>query len=388
MADRQTHQRDAAARAAGSSLTRLAFLLGAMAVVLLFAVPALRSVYARIKHAPVEVAWQEKSVSLPVWSRDGFFDSGPALEEAKASGANAVTLVVTWYAPNERSAEIARTSRTASDNSLVWAISRARALGLDVMLKPQVDIEDDRWRAYLNPEDADRWFANYAALINHYAEMAQRNSVEMLCIGTELISMSTNPAYEERWRGLIAGVRDRYAGNLTYSANWGGGYFAEDGFADEFNRLPFWDALDYLGISAYFELTRSDSPTVEDLKKTWRELQKRTIEPFHRRWQKPVLFTEIGYRSVRGAARMPWAAQEPLPLDLREQVDCLEALFESWKGVSWFAGASLWMWSADMDVAPTDTGYSVQNKPAHATLIKWYGGTTRVVIPGQEQEGG
>ena len=44
---------------------------------------------------------------------------------------------------------------------------------------------------------------------------------------------------------MIAGVRQRFDGKLTYGANWGGSDAIE-----EWTHVPFWDALDYIGIAA------------------------------------------------------------------------------------------------------------------------------------------
>jgi hypothetical protein len=319
------------------------------------------------------LGWDYRGFNLPVWSVDGFYDSGPALRQLADTGANSVTFVVTWYALNRYSPDIARTEQTASDESLIWAIEQARSLGLRVMLKPHLDTRDHVWRAYINPSDAELWFRNYAELLDHYADMARQHGAAALCVGTELITLSTNPANEGHWRQLIAGVRVRFGGALTYSANWGGGYGASEDFAGEYARIPFWDALDYLGLSAYFEVADTATPTVAGMEARWGEWRATAIAPFQARWNKPVLFTEGGYRSVDGAASHPWDAAAPGLPDVQEQADCWEALFRSWRGVPWLAGGLFWAWSIQ-DIPAQDTGYEVQNKPAYQVVATWFGG--------------
>ncbi len=311
--------------------------------------------------------WQYKTATLPSWTDSDFYNSGPALQQLANAGANAVTFTVGWFTDSVYTSNVYRTGATASDDSLLWAIGQAHSLGLQVLLKPHLDSEDGQWRANINPSDVDGWFANYGAMITHYADIGQQQGAIVLCIGAELISMSTNPAYEGRWRSLIANIRGRFSGKLTYSANWGSGSFAE-----EFPHVPFWDALDYLGISAYFELASNNSPSVADLNASWANWKTTKIIPFQQRWGKPLMFTEGGYRSVDGAATQPWNWGLSGGLDTQEQVDCYEALFESWGNVPGFVGEAFWNWSTDANVSGTNTDYTIQNKPAYNTMTTWF----------------
>ncbi len=327
-----------------------------------------------VAHGAGVVNWEHKGFTLATWSENELYNSGPALQQLADSGANSVTYAVNWYTPHQYSTDIFRTSATATDASLIWSIQKARSLGLTVWLKPHLDSQDGVWRASINPSNADLWFRNYTTLINRYADMGRDQGAVGLAVGAELISMSTNPAYEGRWRTLIADVRGRFPGKLTYSANWGSGDFAE-----EFPRIRFWDALDYIGISAYFELTTSTSPTVAQLKASWNNWKTTKIAPVQQRWGKPVMFVEGGYRSVDGAARQPWNWSDGSTLDVQEQVDCYAALFETWADVPWFVGGAFWHWSPDANTSPSDIGYLVQNKPGYQTVKSWFGsgaGTT------------
>lgn len=323
------------------------------------------------------VNWEHKGFTIAVYTESGLYDSGPALEQLAVTGANSVTFVVTWYQSNLAAADIRRTEKTASDASLLWAIGRARALGLQVILKPQLDSLDEQWRAYIAPADVDGWFGAYAAMLDRYADLGREGGAAVLCMGDQLIALTTNQAHEARWRAVIASARARFAGKLTYSANWG----LND--HDEFTQVPFWDALDYLGIAAYFQLTESATPTVEELKASWSRWQTDTIGPLQRRWGKPVLFIEVGYRSVDGAARSPWEPYEARPLDRQEQADSYEALFQSWAAVPWFAGVAFWRWSIypDAELSPTDRGYEVQHKPALAQVAAGFGGQAGASAP-------
>ena len=319
-------------------------------------------------NAASPVTWEHKGFSLPSWSTDGLNGSGPALEQLASSGANSVTFVVSWYTPNHLSTDMYQTGNTASDAALAWAIQKARSLGLKANLKLHLESQDGLWRAYIDPPNPDVWFANYSALVNHYADLGQQYGLSLIVIGAELISMSANPAYADKWRSLVASARQRYTGKLTYSANWGTGDFAE-----EYPRITWWDALDYLGISGYFELATTLTPTVQQLNDSWTTWRSTKIAPFQQLWGKPVIFTEGGYRSADGTAMHPWNSWDVWPLDLQEQVDCYESFFESWSTIPWFAGTMFWAWNTNTNISPTDIWYEVQNKPALNTVKAWFG---------------
>jgi hypothetical protein len=319
--------------------------------------------------------WKYKGFTIAATSQDDLFASGPTLRAIKDLGANTVTFAVTWYTPSVRSSEIMATGGTATDASLVWAIRAARSLGLTVVLKPHLDSEDGQWRAFINPPDAAQWFAHYTALLDHYATLAQQEGVRLLCIGAELISMSTNRAYLPRWRVLIASARRRFHGQLTYSANWGATTFAE-----EFPRVAFWDALDYLGISAYFPLATTGSPVRETARAAWVAWRTTKIWPEVQRWRKPILFTEIGYRSALGTAQHPFLYADGAPLNAQEQAACYGGLFQAWSSVPWLAGALFWEWSIGGGSA-TDTGYDIAYKPVAAVVRAWFHGYASAVAP-------
>src|SRR5439155_5964751 len=124
-----------------------------------------------------------------------------------------------------------------TDASVAHAIRRAHALGMAVVLKPQIWIVPDMFSGDLRLEGAAwrDWWTNYAQFIRHYRDLAQATGVEVFCIGTELGGVTL--AHPNDWRLLIRDVRAGYRGRVTYSANWW----------EEFEKLPFWDALDFIG---------------------------------------------------------------------------------------------------------------------------------------------
>lgn len=270
-----------------------------------------------------------------------------------------------------------------SDEGLVETARMARAYGIRTMLKPHIWIRGrngGQWQGEINfpTEPAwQHWWASYRQMILHYARLAQASRMDALCVGTELRStVLKDPA---AWRKLIADVRKVYGGKVTYAANW----------YREFEEVPFWEALDYISIQAYFPLAdRADtSVTVASLKAAWAPYVGQ-IEALQKRVGKPVLFTEVGYRSTADAAAKPWVWHSDAPPDPSLQAMCYEAMFETFWNRPWFAGAYIWKWFPEYnpdDSARTDpwasrmrrrreAGFTPQGKPAEAVLKRWFSG--------------
>jgi hypothetical protein len=312
-----------------------------------------------------------KGIGFASWWFDTYLTmaSDRALADLRATGAEWVSVIVTWYQDDKTSTTIyADPRRTPSDAAVVHAINEAHRLGLRVMLKPHVDAQSGEWRGDFRPADLDKWFESYEEFITHFARMAAQHGVEMFCVGTELASINRDiPEARRYWPSLIKRVREVYSGPLTYAANWG------DRTWGEFYHVPFWDLMDYVGIDAYFPLTEKTDPSMADLRLGW-ERWVRDIEAWLPTVGKPVLFTEIGYRSIEGTSRAPWDWEQKGQVNAGEQAACYKAAFEVFWDKQWFAGFFWWDWGTTERVDPaTDTGYTPREKPAEEVLKRWYG---------------
>jgi len=229
--------------------------------------------------------WQKgASIQSRSTSDFGSSDFRQSVDDFAATHANYVSLVFRLYQLDLSSTEIHSGADTPTDSALAAAIDYLHSKGLHVMLKPHLESYTYDWRAYINPSGRNTWFTNYGNMLAHYAEIAQSHGAEDFCLGTELISMSsagTNSSNTANWIGLINRIRGTFSGALTYSAGWG-----PDGFVDEKNHIDFWSSLDYIGISAYFNLHSDNS--VAGLKSAWDVYNKNDIGPLASRWHKPL----------------------------------------------------------------------------------------------------
>ena len=264
-----------------------------------------------------------------------------------------------------------------TDVGLVRTVAMARELGIETMLRPHVWIDRDGRSSdvHMTTDAAwNEWFAAYETFILHYAELAAANEVPVLCIGTEL--HKTVVARPDRWRQIIAAVRDVYPGALTYAASW-----------DDFADVPFWDELDFIGIQAYFPLSDFPAPAYESLLEAWQP-HVEAIAAVQARHDRPVLFTELGYRAWRYAAQRPWErpagdghdhGDGDAGFDALAQEHLYRAFFETFWSRDWFAGAYFWKWFPGHEFVggQGDIGFTPQNKPAADVLADWYSRPTQ-----------
>ena len=318
-------------------------------------------------------AFEYAGITHVSWWHDeyGYGEASTSRSHLATTGVGWAGVLVTWYMDRRDSSSIApHAQRTPSDDVLRVAIDEMHELGLKVMLKPHVDVLDGAWRGTIRPADAGAWFASYAAYVNHVAALAQERGVEMLSVGTELVTMSGAP-HAAAWAGVIAGVRARYGGPLTYAANAN-----EPG--DEFTSVSFWPHVDFLGLDVYTPLTGKTNPTLAELVTGWRRNRYgHDMVAAYRNWQaawgKPVLFTEIGYRSADGTNLAPWDFQAAANPDPGEQADCFRAAYDVWSPESaWMKGLFWWSWSVPVP-GPGDTDYNPRGKPAESVIRLFQG---------------
>ncbi len=252
------------------------------------------------------------------------------------------------------------------DAGLVETARLARVQGIRTLLKPHLWLRDrsgGQWEgdiAMRTEEDWASWFACYERFLVHYARLAEESGIEALCVGTELEGTTHR---EAEWRRLIARTREVYGGELTYAANWSG----------EYERIAFWDALDFAGVQAYFPISEQDDASLDELLAGWRPHRDR-LATFAAGVGKPVVFTEVGYRNAMAAAREPWLWHTAgAPSDAMQE-RCYEAVFRTFWNEPWFRGTFWWKWFpyGAGRRAGGEEGFSPQGRPAQRVMRSWY----------------
>ncbi len=309
------------------------------------------------------------------WSTGEYSSTaGTASQDAiPVAGGNWAGVLVTWYMPTYTDTTISPHSggpSTPSDADVIAAITELHAKGMKVMLKPHVDPLDGHWRGQIVPTDVNAWFASYNTFILHFANLAQANGVDMLCFGTELASM-TGGANLANWTNTISQIRGAYTGPLAYAAN------ASSTNGDEYTTVSFWSQVDVIGMDGYFSLTNHANPTLTELIAAW-SMNKNgenilaAVQNFAAAHpNQPVIFTEIGYRSVAGGNINPWDFSTGTVVDDTEQRNCFEAMYEVWSQQTAIKGNFWWAWPVQPPNLAVDTDYSTWNKPAETIEQAW-----------------
>ena len=139
----------------------------------------------------------------------------------------------------------------------------------------------------------------------------------------------------EAGRSVIAGVRKSTEAPLTYAANW-----------PDYRRVTFWDALDVIGIQAYFPLSDAPSPQRGDIERGWRE-KMAELHSYSEGQNRRVVFTELGYNRSLGAAERPWEYRVDGPEAEELQATLLLAALQAVESEPAVVGVFLWKWFPD-----------------------------------------
>jgi hypothetical protein len=305
-----------------------------------------------------------KGVALGGWWRDDYLapSLGAQLDALKASGVTWVELTARWYQAERNSTGIApHDDRSPSDASLRHAIVLARGRGLRVFLKPQIDLLGDGWRGEISMNDDEHWatwFASYTRFIEHYAALAREEKVDLLSVAVELDATRHR---EGAWRKVIAAVRAAFPGKLTWAANWGREV-----------DIRFWDALDYVGIDEYALLEARDGASDQDLRRMAQQ-RREGLRRFAAEVRKPILFTEIGERSVSRAVVASHDWQRHGPVDLARQQRLVRTWIEVFRHEPWLAGTFWWQWQTTPPGDPaSNDDFTPQGKPAWDAIRAFY----------------
>ncbi|MEM9553009.1 MAG: hypothetical protein AAGC60_02035 [Acidobacteriota bacterium] len=110
-------------------------------------------------------------------------------------------------------------------------------------------------------------------------------------------------ALDRHWRRIVEAARAVYSGRIGYAANF-----------DQYHEVGFWDALDVMGVNAYFKLRdrlledETEESLYPPLLDGWRAVLA-DLDGFRaaQDLELPVVFTELGYTWRALSTLEPWA---------------------------------------------------------------------------------
>jgi len=284
------------------------------------------------------------------------------------TNANYVALMPYGFLRNLNSSEVLYNTKYQwygeREEGIKQYVNQFRNTGCKIMLKPQLWVGHGEYTGHIKMKSEAEWKileSSYEEFILTFARLAEDLDIESFCIGVEMESfIKERPDF---WFSLIQKVRDAYCGQITYAANW-----------DDFNDVPFWQAVDYIGINAYFPLTNSKTPSVIEFTSSWQPIKKK-IEQLHLRTERPVMFTEYGYRSVDYNGKEPWVSNKNIKaVNLQAQLNAIKAIYQVFWHEPWFLGGFLWKWHHDHDNVGGEQNdmFTIQNKPSEDWIREFY----------------
>lgn len=279
------------------------------------------------------------------------------------------------------------------------------------------------WHGNIQPQDPNRWFESFKVYLDMYLPLASILKVDEFTIGAELYSMTVG--IEDQWKEYPYGFPGRWLqllryaktklpkGRIMYDINFTDDKVNTDGISNTGGELErwryrivdladrqdpsekqiwtdlatFWNELDAVGIDVYRSLASRNQviPTAQsDLVK----LLKLRTDSFATQMdnifsqisltvgaEKPVIFKELGFRSVELGFIDPFAYAGSGTVNVAHQAAAFQAYYESyWEpGWSWFQGFNFWEISLDpTKEGPNDNGFSPVGKAESEEIVKKY----------------
>src|SRR5258706_3251453 len=319
----------------------------------------------------------------------------PALQNIQAIGSNWVIFTPSWtFSRNNRITFSAQPGKDPFWIDTITSASQARPMNFNVALFPQPRFATnaaDFWKTA--PRDSgwwDTWFNHYRAFAIHFADLATQSGSQAVILGGDWITPalpsgtladgtpSGVPAdAETRWLNLIAEVRQHFHGNVIFAIP-----YDNNGLQPPINIPKSTDAVYLLWT---IKLSTSATPNKADMLNEAGKLLDTNIAPIQTQVGKPFVMA-IAYPSATNSAtgcipagngcsdwtvlNRPNADIGSVNLDLQQQVDIYDAMFNAINARAWVSGFVSRGYYAP--VALQDKSASIHGKPASDLLWYWF----------------
>lgn len=291
--------------------------------------------------------------------------SRETLARVAKMSADSISIMPFAFMRDPRSPEVAFIHRNPggeTDEGTVRAVSDARELGMSAMVKPQIWVGGGGFvgSVAMGGEEAwRRFFDAYRRFIVHHAVVAEAAGAGLFCVGTELVGTEGRA---REWRETIAAVRLATGAPLLYAANWAAGA----------PKIPFWDALDAIGVDFYDSLS-ADVAASDAALEAGVAATAAPLETLARAAKMPVIFAEAGYPPVRGAWISPHDENSGRPPSPGDAGRAIAAVFRALAGKAWWKGVYWWKaFSSGQGARENDRGYNLLGTPAEKAITEGF----------------
>ncbi len=284
------------------------------------------------------------------------------LQQMSVNSISVIPYAFSRHADAPRISFVHRSPSGETDEGTVRAVTDARALEMTAMVKPQIWVGEGAFVGEIvmrSAEDWRRWFDAYRRFIVHHAVVAEASRAELFCVGTELVKAQVR---EKEWRQTIAAIRLATGAPLTYASNWASGAA----------EVPFWDALDAVGVNFYDPLSKDPGASDTGLEEGVRRAT-RPLALLARKSGKPVLFTEAGYPPVRAAWLAPHDENTGRPPAPEDAARAVAAVFRALQAETWWEGVYWWKAFSDGHAAnPGNRDFNVLGTPCEKVIAEGF----------------
>jgi glycosyl hydrolase family 113 len=259
-------------------------------------------------------------------------DIGATMADLRAVGATWVSIHPYARIDGDGNVGFRPIDPAAPPPHLARPIAAAHEAGLEIAITPHLAYWGSpfHWAGDIEFHDDASWERFFTAYTQWVVTLAQAcPQANGFILGTEL---DRTLGHEESWRELIRQVRAVTKAPLSYGANW-----------SDYQRVPFWDALDAIGIQAYFPLADSTGASAKEIEKAW-EKRMRTLRAFAAQHNRRIVFTELGYNRAFAAPVRPWDAHVDGEEAEAVQEACLRVALAAVEREPSVAGVFLWKW--------------------------------------------
>ncbi|MEP6802635.1 MAG: hypothetical protein ABJC07_11885 [Acidobacteriota bacterium] len=267
-------------------------------------------------------------------------------------GANAISVMPFSFqrdAARPSLAFVHRSPQGETDEGTLRAVTDARAVGITSMVKPQIWVGHDVFVGEIamgSNEDWVRWFALYRRFLVHHAIVSEASGASLLCVGTELLKTEGRVS---DWREAIAAVRLATGAPLTYASNWTSGAL----------RVPFWDALDAIGVD-FYDPPSSLPEAADAALEAGVRAAARPLAALSAQTGKPVIFTEAGFPLCRSSWMAPHDENTGRPAQSADAARAIAAVYRALEKEPWWKGVYWWKaFSSGRDARPDERGFNV-----------------------------
>lgn len=271
------------------------------------------------------------------------------LEDIEKLGLNTINIPIQVDIENLKSDKFSINQE--SKNKAINLMKKLKRKNINIILEayPWINNGED-YETEWQPNNIDIFFENWKNILNEVVnDLGKPFDVFAINVASNFVFIEK---YEDKWCDVVDYVRKEFDGFITYRTSWW--YTAKwdlstyEKYNEKINNLVF-GKVDFISVSAYFELSDKNINTkdeiVEDLFNTKihnREQDvKKELYEFHKKWNKPIFFGELGFPRLDGALKEPWNVLISNTPNNIEQSIGFESYKEVFENEDWNMGFSI-----------------------------------------------